>query len=226
MSSAYLPTIIGILTLGLLVIAVYLFSILIDRLDQRFSVVYLVDNRENTGVADEAGLSNITQTERITIIKEILKRKLYGGNETNVPDNKVEEVVISEQNPSSYEGSPKNEDIGNSNDVKNNGSIFDGLFSFFGNVMAESNASSNRSKGQGNNEFDHKSSCVICMESYENSDTVIFSEKCTHIFHEDCLLQWLENHDDCPYCRINLYTPDEMKSAAQKVLNRGGTEEV
>uniref|UniRef100_A0A7S4ACH3 RING-type domain-containing protein n=1 Tax=Pseudo-nitzschia australis TaxID=44445 RepID=A0A7S4ACH3_9STRA len=27
---------------------------------------------------------------------------------------------------------------------------------------------------------------------------------CNHCFHESCILQWLQNHDECPLCRVNM----------------------
>lgn len=64
--------------------------------------------------------------------------------------------------------------------------------------------------------------CSICLEPYAVGDTVARLKKkqtlgnnyngedsndtdgCNHWFHEDCILQWLQNHDDCPLCRKNM----------------------
>jgi len=60
--------------------------------------------------------------------------------------------------------------------------------------------------------------CSICLEPYAVGDTVARLKKeqtdsndkdtCNHWFHEDCILQWLQNHDDCPLCRKNMITTD------------------
>lgn len=48
--------------------------------------------------------------------------------------------------------------------------------------------------------------CSICLDRYEAGDTVAFArvDGCEHIFHEECLVQWLADHDDCPLCRKKL----------------------
>jgi len=60
--------------------------------------------------------------------------------------------------------------------------------------------------------------CSICLEPFAVGDTVARLKKeqpdsndkdtCNHWFHEDCILQWLQNHDDCPLCRKNMITTD------------------
>ena len=47
---------------------------------------------------------------------------------------------------------------------------------------------------------DDKKNCIICMEDFKVDDEVIFLP-CLHIFHKDCILEWLNRHDDCPICK-------------------------
>ena len=44
---------------------------------------------------------------------------------------------------------------------------------------------------------DDKKNCIICLEDFRIDDEVIFLP-CLHIFHRDCIIEWLKNHDDCP----------------------------
>lgn len=41
--------------------------------------------------------------------------------------------------------------------------------------------------------------CCICLDDIENVDAV--KMKCGRLFHEDCLLKWLNKSETCPWCR-------------------------
>jgi galactose-1-phosphate uridylyltransferase len=45
-------------------------------------------------------------------------------------------------------------------------------------------------------------------------------QHCTHCFHKDCILQWLENHNDCPFCRVDMITDSEMNKAATHLVGK------
>ncbi|KAF7455804.1 zinc finger, C3HC4 type (RING finger) domain-containing protein [Cryptosporidium felis] len=54
--------------------------------------------------------------------------------------------------------------------------------------------------------------CVVCQEEYNIGDEVMRlsndEEVCHHIFHVNCLLPWLSQHNSCPVCRFELPTDD------------------
>lgn len=50
-------------------------------------------------------------------------------------------------------------------------------------------------------------SCVICTDPLALGQTIVtLTNYCGHTFHERCALQWLEQHNTCPYCRRTLPT--------------------
>jgi hypothetical protein len=42
---------------------------------------------------------------------------------------------------------------------------------------------------------------------------------CSHHFHRNCGMKWLEASDRCPQCRALLVTPEEFKEAAREILD-------
>jgi len=59
---------------------------------------------------------------------------------------------------------------------------------------------------------DGTSACVICLDAFRKGDIVTWSKQmgCRHVFHEDCLQEWLSipSHDDCPSCRFPIIHDD------------------
>jgi len=56
--------------------------------------------------------------------------------------------------------------------------------------------------------FTERPDCSICLEVYKTGDTVCWAkiDDCDHIFHKECIHDWLKNHDECPLCRVNVLT--------------------
>jgi hypothetical protein len=76
----------------------------------------------------------------------------------------------------------------------------------------------------------HKLECSICLDEYSPNDTISWAKDggdapsaslaltnnsgnstsggCDHIFHQECIVSWLEHHDDCPLCRRKLVHQD------------------
>jgi hypothetical protein len=48
-------------------------------------------------------------------------------------------------------------------------------------------------------------SCAICIMEYQDGEDICCShnEQCKHVFHRDCIMEWLLRHDECPCCRHN-----------------------
>ena len=45
--------------------------------------------------------------------------------------------------------------------------------------------------------------CSICLEEFKEGDK-IKKLNCNHVYHEECLVPWLNNNDYCPMCRQNI----------------------
>ena len=48
-----------------------------------------------------------------------------------------------------------------------------------------------------------KKNCVICLEDFKNGDTVI-NLPCIHLFHNNCIKNWLKSQNSCPVCKFKL----------------------
>ncbi|KAD0644031.1 hypothetical protein R6Q59_003147 [Mikania micrantha] len=69
--------------------------------------------------------------------------------------------------------------------------------------------------------------CAVCLNEYEDEETLRLIPKCDHVFHPECIDAWFENHVTCPVCRANL-VPDSGDSGgvpAELELSGSGDEQ-
>ena len=57
--------------------------------------------------------------------------------------------------------------------------------------------------------------CSVCKEELDVGDVAV-DMPCSHLFHKQCILSWLEAHNNCPVCRMELPT-DDADYEARKV---------
>ena len=55
---------------------------------------------------------------------------------------------------------------------------------------------------------------MICLDSLNNCEKQIVKIKCagSHIFHRDCLDQWLSYKNTCPKCREQVGRPNPINN--------------
>jgi E3 ubiquitin-protein ligase ATL6/9/15/31/42/55 len=56
--------------------------------------------------------------------------------------------------------------------------------------------------------------CAVCLCEFEDDENIRLLPKCSHVFHTDCIDEWLSSHVTCPVCRCNL-TPDPNQPSEQ-----------
>jgi Ring finger domain len=49
--------------------------------------------------------------------------------------------------------------------------------------------------------------CAVCLSEFADDESLRLLPGCCHVFHPDCIGQWLENHITCPVCRADLSKP-------------------
>ena len=48
-----------------------------------------------------------------------------------------------------------------------------------------------------------KKNCIICLEDFKNGDKAIILP-CIHLFHTECIKNWLKTQNTCPICKFKL----------------------
>ncbi|KAH7524331.1 hypothetical protein FEM48_Zijuj06G0108000 [Ziziphus jujuba var. spinosa] len=46
--------------------------------------------------------------------------------------------------------------------------------------------------------------CAVCLNEFQDDETLRLIPKCDHVFHPDCIDMWLITNSTCPVCRTNL----------------------
>merc|ERR1712176_1210471 len=65
---------------------------------------------------------------------------------------------------------------------------------------------------------DDEDVCPICLDNFDVGDIVMFSRhnlcSCAHVFHEECLMQWLleQRENECPTCRARFIAEPDTDS--------------
>ncbi|VVB00195.1 unnamed protein product [Arabis nemorensis] len=66
--------------------------------------------------------------------------------------------------------------------------------------------------------IDETLQCSVCLDDFEVG-TEAKLMPCTHKFHSDCLLPWLDLHSSCPVCRYQLPADETKTESSSTVTN-------
>lgn len=61
--------------------------------------------------------------------------------------------------------------------------------------------------------------CAVCINKFEDSETLRLLPRCKHAFHSNCIDQWLKSHSSCPLCRYK-FNPRDLTSFAYSLSPR------
>ena len=50
--------------------------------------------------------------------------------------------------------------------------------------------------------------CNICLEAINRGDQVTRLDNCNHIYHYDCIMQWVRVKNSCPTCTKIAFNPE------------------
>ncbi|KAJ8892706.1 hypothetical protein PR048_005287, partial [Dryococelus australis] len=64
--------------------------------------------------------------------------------------------------------------------------------------------------------------CSVCWDDFSLGESVR-KLKCEHIYHENCIVPWLQLHGTCPICRKSLN--DEEQTDGQSSPGNSGANE-
>ncbi|KAF0971853.1 hypothetical protein FDP41_010076 [Naegleria fowleri] len=78
-------------------------------------------------------------------------------------------------------------------------------------IMSDCNTCCN---GGGEDSNEMCQSCAVCLCEFEEND-LLTRMPCGHVFHKDCIMPWIKDHNSCPTCRYELATEDPEREAAR-----------
>ena len=62
--------------------------------------------------------------------------------------------------------------------------------------------------------------CSICLCDFQHGDTIAWArntnDECHHIFHQECITEWLKSKDVCPMCRTNILRLDDLPNSSEE----------
>ena len=61
--------------------------------------------------------------------------------------------------------------------------------------------------------------CSVCLNEFEEDETLRLLPKCSHAFHIPCIDTWLRSHTNCPICRAPIVSNTANKGPSSSEVN-------
>ncbi|XP_038709883.1 RING-H2 finger protein ATL52-like [Tripterygium wilfordii] len=61
--------------------------------------------------------------------------------------------------------------------------------------------------------------CSVCLNEFEEDETLRLLPKCSHAFHIPCIDTWLRSHTNCPMCRAPIVNNAAEASSSSSIAN-------
>ncbi|GAV83245.1 zf-RING_2 domain-containing protein [Cephalotus follicularis] len=65
--------------------------------------------------------------------------------------------------------------------------------------------------------------CSVCLNEFQEDETLRLLPKCSHAFHIPCIDTWLRSHTNCPLCRAHIVSDSGSASMASVEQNSDNT---
>ncbi|KAI3340046.1 hypothetical protein F4824DRAFT_487537 [Ustulina deusta] len=81
--------------------------------------------------------------------------------------------------------------------------------------------SSSHNRGNHRDRLDYQPACLICLENFESRVTIIRELSCGHIFHPECIDEFLSEMSSlCPLCKASMYPRDHCPKITNSMVRR------